>query len=612
MLGMSLTSRAQEVGSASGLRSKPVVARTLDQQQLVYATAISTLMSVAESAKKWDDRNATVRVESQVADLLWEADAETARSYLVRAWDTTRQIEESKLERSRFRNESAQTRSRQLVIMVARRRAPILASKWLNEMAEEAERNKNPDSRGVFDDRSARSTVLLQMAKAIVSENPRSAAELATESLADGISFGFQEVLVAVQQQDFFLAQQVFRTALARLRALGMSDPNELLILYAYLYTPGKIFSASTASNPGNTTIAVGRDQSSLTAAAELSPALALEFLTLAADLLMAAPPPSTTATPELTARTQVSVINVINGKLLDRLPDKAVALQLKAQQIAQEANYISTVASPRSDAPAPRPEETTQDYAERRIDSMEDAAANAPDQLSRDIGYARAALATTTERYQHGRDLASKIDDKTLRENILNWIGYRAALNLIKLKNFAAAYDLSARNTDFYQRSSTLVIGAQLLLQTKEETTARQWLDEARGLLKKGHDADENAARVAFGIVSTYASVDKLEAEDTLAEAVRFMNQSPKAVYDDDRAPLVRRFSGLDAPASFTYGTHGFSLEAALNALPADQFETTFYRLQQISLPEARGLALVTLCRKYLIAVPVPRKPAS
>lgn len=580
------------------------------QEQLLYTMAINTLVSVADAAKKWNDLIAAAIIEAQVADLIWEADPEIARGYLVKAWEIAGQIEERKHEPSRFRNESSQTRARQQVLLVARKRAPSLARKWLDEMAAETKENKGPESRGVFDDRSARSTVLLQMAKASVADNPQAAAELATASLSDGISFGLQEVLVAIQERDPQLAQGVLRAALARLRTLGMSDPNELLILYAYLYTPGRIWSANTSSNPGSGQIAVGRDQTRITAAAELNPALALEFLRLAADLLVSAPPPSTTANPEATARSQISVINLIIGKVGERLPEKAATLQLKAQQIGSDAKYASSPEPRRRDRPEPRTGESSSEYAERRIDALEELAEKAPDDLSRDIAYARAALTTDVDHYQRGWNLAAKIHDDSLRANVTNWINYRAALQFVKTKDFAKVYELSGKNTDLLQRAATLVVGAQRLIETKDHTTARNWLDEARALIRKGHDADENAPRIALGIVTSYAKVDKWTALDTLSEAVKFMNEFPQAAYDDEHAPLIKRFSGFGVLPNFsTHGTGGFSLAAALDALPADGFDSTFYRLHEISSPEARGLALVMLCRKYLRNP--PKKPS-
>lgn len=600
---------------ASSPASQPKLEKVLSplsQEQLLQATAIQTLVSVADAARKWDDVTAAAIIEAKIADLIWEENADTGRGYLVKAWEMAGRIEESKGELSPFRNESSQTRARQQVLLVARKRASSLATKWLDEMAAESAQNKDTANRGVFDDRSSRSTVLLQMAKAALADNPQTAAELATASLNDGISFGLQEVLIALQDKDLQLALNVFRAALARLRTRGMSDPNELLVLYAYLYTPGRISSANTSSNPGSRQIAVGRDQTRIIAAAELNPALALEFLGLAADLLISAPPPPTTANPEATARSQISVINVIMGKELERLPETAAALQLKAQQIGSDAKFTTLPESGRSDRPEPRAEESSKDYAQRRIDALEEAAEKAPDDLSRNIAYARAGLATDVDHYQRGLDLASKISDDSLRADVKNWILYRAALQFVKSSDLARVYELNAKNTDLLQRAATLVVGAQKFIETNDQTTARTWLDEARALIKKGHNADENAPRIALGIVTSYARVDKWTALETLSEAVKFMNEFPRAAYDDERAPLVRRFSGFGVVPNFTYGTTGFSLEAALRAFPADQFDSAFYRLHEISSPEARGLALVTLCRKYLHAAKdSPKSPA-
>ena len=51
-----------------------------------------------------------------------------------------------------------------------------------------------------------------------------------------------------------------------------MLDPNELLILHAYLYTPGRIIAPSAGESSGQVLLAVGRSSPQITAAAQLSP----------------------------------------------------------------------------------------------------------------------------------------------------------------------------------------------------------------------------------------------------------------------------------------------------------------------------------------------------
>ncbi len=79
--------------------------------------------------------------------------------------------------------------------------------------------------------------------------------------------------------------------------------------------------------------------------------------------------------------------------------------------------------------------------------------------------------------------------------------------------------------------------------------------------------------------------------------------------MFGDEKAPAVKRFSGLTF-SDFTGGTKGFGLESAMAAFKPNQFENVLSVLSRISQPEARGLATLALCRKYLQTTPTI-KPA-
>jgi hypothetical protein len=571
--------------------------KRLREQQV--ARILAVLTATANNAKTWNDAAAASKVQAQIADVIWDADAEIARGYLIKAWETTEKVENPKRERSPFRNQSPRTDARREVILVARRRAPDLTKKWLQQMAQESE--QNPGARGAFDDRTPRSTLLLQMALQIVDDDPEAAAALATDSLQDGVSFGFQQVLIRIQEKNIELSQRVFRAALSRLRTVGMTDPNELLILYAYLYTPGRIIAANTDGNTGQVQLAVGRNPPQIAAAAQLNPALALDFLQLAANLLLSAPLPATTANPSVAARAQLSAINAVMGPISERLPDLAVALGTRAQQISTEARLNTAPPSPPPNTPASVPGETSASFAERRVDLLEDVARNENYTIGRDIAYAKAALATTVENYSRGWNLAGKIDDASLRENLKNWLTYRATLHFVtKDNNLDKAYELATKNNDPVQRAASLVIGAQHLIKIKDTTRANQWLVEARSLIRKV-DPNETSVHVAFGIVSAFGKFDRVTAFEVLAETVRQMGKTTLGPQDEDRAPLLKRFSGFDSLADFTYGTEGFSLRAAIDAFGPEQFEDVLGLVNRITPPELHGLAIIELSKKYL-----------
>ena len=575
-----------------------------DQRSQLLKKIIELLESTAEDAKKWDDKAVAARTQAQIADLIWDQDRDNAREFLKAAWSAAAKVVEPKRARSVVVNPSVRNSVRREVLLVARKRAPELAATWLDEMVEESKSAEKPD-RGAFDDRSARSAVLLQMANEIVADNPKGAAELLIESLHDGVSFNLQTALLRLQQKDVGLSERVFRAALARLRTSGMSDPNELLTLYAYLYTPGRVFAANTSDNRHELQLAIGGPSVSRRAG-ELNPSMAREFLEVAADVLLSTPLPEG-ANAQVSARSLVSTMSVLSREITEQLPDKAALLRARAQQLDAEAQFSTTPAQRKPDIPEVRPGESRESFADRRVDLLEETAAKGRDVLTRDVGYATAAVATTVQRYERGLDLAAKIDDKNLREGVRGWLIYRAVLYLITSGKLDEAQRLNLKNDDLAQRAVCFIVGAQQLVKDKDNVRASEWLREA-GVLVKRIEPNEGSTRLALGMVSTYGSFDTQAAFDWLVVAVKLMRKTPPGSLstDDgslvkDQAPALKRVSGITPISDFTSKTSGFGLQSAIAVFPPDQFEQILSVLNDVTPPEARGLALLTLCRTFL-----------
>lgn len=555
------------------------------------------LNATADEARKWDDKATAARTQAQIADLIWDNNRDNAITYLKAAWDAAGKVEEPKRERSAFANPSWRNAVRREVLLVAHKRARELAEQWLEQIVEES-KSAEKTERGTFDDRTARSAVLLQMAQEVVADNPRAAAELLIDSLRDGVSFNLQSGLLQLQRKDPALAETVVRAAVARLRTSGMIDPNELLTLNSFLFTPGRVFGANTADNRNQVQLALGGSQVSLPAGRQ-NPALAREFLDVAADLLLAAPVPDGPYAL-ITARRIVSTIGSLFREMSAHLPEKAALLQQRARQLDSEARFSTTPIPRKPDMPEFRPGESKESFAERRVDLLEESAAKARDALSRDIGYANAAVATMVERYERGLDLAGKIGDKTLREGVRSWLIYRAVLHLIAAGNLDQAHRLNLKNDDAASRAVCLVAGAQRMIKDKDTDRAGEWLREAGALVRRS-DPDESMARIALGIVSTYGSFDTQAAVDWLLYAVKLIRKAPPVSLNDDRAPELKGISGITPVGEVTRGTSGFSLQTAVAVFPPDQFEQVLYVLNDMTPQEARGIAVLTLCRNFL-----------
>ncbi|HVG28766.1 MAG TPA: hypothetical protein VM864_03505, partial [Pyrinomonadaceae bacterium] len=588
------------------------------------ARLVEVMRAVADEAPKWKDAAAAASVQAQVADIIWEADATAARAVLARAWEAARRAPAAAppAERSRFRNSTPTTDAQREVIITARRRAPELAERWLAQMSEDADAARDDAApRGVFDDRTPRSSVLLEMAAAAVAENPQAAVDLAGASLQDGISFSFQDVLVKLQEKEPALAQTLFTRALQRLRAAGFSDPNELLILSAFLYTPGQTRAANTSENRNSFQLAMNPNAPKLTPLGVSNPALAREFLQLATSLLVNAPLPTATANPAETARAEISVIDAILFYASRSLPDAAPSLEAKVAQIAQDAKFTPRPPAERRDLPPRGSGESNEDYAKRisaaHLDELEESARKETDSLRRDVRFAEAALATGEEDYERGFRLASSISDGELRSNVTNWLAYRSALHFARAGESERSYELSRKNGDPAQRAAVLVAGSQGLLKAKNSARAREWLEEARGLIRKS-EPDAYWVRIAFGVASAYAQFDEAMGLESLADAVKLLNKSPdSAGATDERAPFFRRFGGFrQTGIDFTYGTSGFGLRAAARAFKPGRFENVLEILDAVSEREARGAAVVALGRQHFRPAPGagtrPAKPAA
>lgn len=560
---------------------------------------IDVLYRTADEAKSWDDVKVSSQIQAQIADLLWDFDAISAESYLVRAWDKAKQAKESEEKPSRFRNYSNRVEVSREVLMVARKRQPELAEKWLKELSDLTEEDFSKRNKGLFDDRTARSTVLLQMAMQAVETDVQAAAALATESLRDGISFGFQSVLIKIQEKNPELAAQVFRTALKRINSVGITSANEIQILSSYLYTPGQINTTADSTTQNNTTIAVGRNQPRVTSAAQLYPALAKEFVQTAARALLRMPFNAGEENPEQLAREQYGIINTILSRLGNDSPELSQALQGRLAAITANANFSPTTQTAPNDVTPIREGESGKDYQKRLLDEILEEAEKISNPLQKDIFIAQGVLRSNAEEFEKAKNVAEHIDEKELREQITDFLIYRTSLDLIKNNNFEEARKLTQKNSEPRQKAAALVVGGQKLAEQKDFFQAQDWLLEAQKLFEKNKSSNENWINIGFGLVSAYAQFDKSEAAQILDKSAKLIKEDSKN-YNRDKAPLAIGFSGLEF-SDFTLGSKNFSLESAVKSFPEENFEDVLSALTEIKKSQAKGQGILILSRKNL-----------
>ncbi len=563
---------------------------------VINSRVLNVLRETADDAKSWDDAKTSAQVQSRIADLIWDIDPLSAEKYLTQAWEKSKDVKEGGEKPSEIRNSSARVEASREVLLTARKRAPILAKKWLDELTNSAEEDFQKHNNGLFDDRTARSAVLLQMAMQTAAENPEAAASFAIESLRDGISFGLQNVLIAIQEKNPELAQNVFRAALQRLQSVGIQSSNEILILYSYVYTPGRVFAASNFANPGQSTLAIAQNRPQIKAMAELNPGLAQDFLRISTAALVRLPYPA----DENSAREQTDAINTILSRIGNTLPQQSQALRERLTTILASTNYSPASDSPREGFVPHQKGEKVEDYRSRLIDNLVEKAEKEANPLRRDILYAQAALKTNAELFERGKDIAGKIQDKELQEQITNFVIYRKTVAEIKSDNFDNAYKILSKNSNAKQKAASLIIGAIKLKKQKDRTQIFNWLSDAEKLFRKAEKSDEDWIKIGFGLTNAYSENNKIESSDILRQTAKLIDEETKLEIGDDDAPLASGFSGIDF-INFLSDTNGFSLKSAVSSFSKEDFEDALSSLKSIKNPKIRGFGILALSEKYL-----------
>jgi hypothetical protein len=248
--------------------------------------AISIIDQTASEAPLWDHKKSAALALTDAADLLWDEQPGQGPKWLIKAWELIAQVSDAPKDEhlKDFFTRSEKTDLRTGVLTVAHKHDPKLAEKFLKELAQQ-EPNEKKD-RGAFDNRTARSEQLLQIAQQTVDANPELAFELASSSLLDGISYGLQNILTTLRSRKPEVANRLFDLALARFNT-GQPDAAEAQVLAGYLFRSGYTFGVNAR---GQTVLAVNPLQQNAPPVAASEPQRARAFLTAVFEKLISVP----------------------------------------------------------------------------------------------------------------------------------------------------------------------------------------------------------------------------------------------------------------------------------------------------------------------------------
>lgn len=568
--------------------------------------------STADEALKWEDKESAVRIISQAADLLWDDYPDRCRDWLKSAWGLTATVSAVDADEAvrRFRSTSPQSLARSAVLNVAHRHDRELAEQLLEQLLESKEQEESRAKRGVFDDRSVRSEQLLNMAMALAEKDPNTSAELAEQSLADGVSFQLQGLLLTLRKRDEAAAGRVFDQAVNRL-AIDFSHPSEGQILASYLFTPGRVASPGAERRM---MLAVGTlDPAPSRVPAEDDPARTRRFLHVMQGVLISTPDLGAPSNPSQTSEEYMALARSLADDYRRYAPELwppiAQRLHYVTPNSAQWGSPANVAAATGEKGLADALSATDEGQVDQLYQqSLETAAERERNPLARKLAYVRAALATRPEELKRGKSLASKVDDDDLRKRLVSFLVYRAALAQLEGGKVEEAVNTSTEAAPL-PRAIILITAAQKLVAERrsagnsavktQRPDALRLLSAAENILQRD-DLPEPAKRVRVGLAAALAPLEPGRALDVFNQAVAAINGGAPFDFSDTSAPRIADLTGA-SDSLLTRIRNGYGLKDAVAPLALTDFEGTVAAAARLSFPTARGTCLLEIARTII-----------
>lgn len=546
---------------------------SLEKQRRSFA--ISLVTSLADEARNSHDHALRPNVLSRAADILWDADNDTARVLFRRAWEAAEVGDAESLSRKTQDDVPPMVTAlrrisrhdlRTAVLHLAARRDRTLAEEFLKKLLEEKRResddsgNDGPqvtnDSWSISEAASRR----LQLARNLLEDGK---VELALELAApvlDKVNVNSIGFLTSLRLKKPDAADQRFAFLLARAEFDSSSDANTVSGLSSYLFTPGLYVTFFPDGNARWT------QPAQPTAAPNVSVALRNKFFQTAGSILLRPLPPPD---QDFTSSGRIGKYMVVKRllPLFDQYaPDAALALRSQLTTVAGEGSIQVTG---HNNNPllnqGLQPEETTGNASEK----MQERLDHAKTSQERDSIYAEAAVALASQGEARSQDVADRIDNSDLRARVRRYVDFELVRFAIRKKEVADVERLAKIGQFNHTERVWAYMQAARMLANSQRSRSLELLQVAADEARRIDADDPDRARSLIGVAAQLISADRVRAWELMSEAVKAANSTEKFTGENlpFQIPLMTR-GGLKM---ITIGGEDFGLSGMLRSLAKD-----------------------------------------
>jgi len=572
---------------------------------------VSSLTSLANEARSYDDLTLRTRVLARVADALWEVDAVTARSLFRKAWDAAEQADAQEPNPNAkdspppmvlvLRRVSGRD-LRMEVLSLAGKCDRALSDEFLAKLKDETRRDAETEKRNrdpwlTPEEVSKR---LLLAGKLIDEGQIEAGLEIATPVLTD-VNPQTINFLSALREKRPDVADQRFALLLRRAELDPQSDANTVSGLSSYVFTPG-LYITFNPDGGSRWTQPEGTG-----AAPNLPAALRNRFFQTAAAILLRPTPPRDQDFSTSGRQVKYMVVKRLLPFFEREAPETAAMLQNLLTTLSTDLPKSATRENNFRLTQGLNAETKTDD----RIEKMQERLDRASSSVERDEIYADAAVALADQGNTRAQELADKIEDSKRRAQVRQYVDLQLVQVAINRKDTTEAIRLAQSGQLTHTQRVWAYTQAAKILKASDRVRAAELLAEAAEEARRIDADDQDRARSLVAVATGFVSVDQVRAWELLGEAVKAANSVEKFTGENEQLTfgLLPTRSGIK-PISVTAAE--FSVTGLITALTQVDLNRTTDLAKSFKNAAPRANAILVIAHAVLDKNANPKRTAA
>jgi hypothetical protein len=594
------TNRESQASTEQKQSDKIREANLLEAERRTFA--ISSVTSLANEARSYDDLTLRTRVLARVADTLWEVDEATARSLFRKAWEAA---EEADAQETRPRTKGnppsivlglKRISGRDLrleVLTLAARCDRAFGEEFLAKLKDETRRAAESDAGKRSADpwlTSEQVSKRLLLARELIADGQiesglEIAAPVLNEVNAQSINF-----LSALREKRPEVADQRFAVLLRRAELDPLSDANTVSGLSSYVFTPG-LYVTFSPDGGSRWTQPEGNG-----AAPNLPATLRSRFFQTASTILLRPVPPPDQDFSTAGRLGKYMVVKRLLPFFDQEAPETAAMLRSQLTILASDLPRTAIREDNSRFIQGLNPEAKADDPMEK----MQERLDRAGSARERDEIYADAAVVLAHQGNARAKDLADKIEDSARRSQIHQYVDLQLVQVAISKKEASEIVRLAKAGQLTHTQRVWAYTQAAKILKDSERVRAAELLAEAAEEARRIYADDHDRARSLVAVATGFVTIDQVRAWELLGEAVKAANSVETFTGENEQLTfgLLATRTGIK---TMSVTAADFSLTGLINALTEVDLTRTTDLAKSFKNAAPRATAILAIAHAVL-----------